>query len=65
MGRAYTEVGDEGIEDGDLEPSLCVRKSCEFLFESRLSRGGVARFVFEVIWRSSAADEGESEDMVT
>ena len=22
----YTEVGDDGIDDGDFEPTLCVRR---------------------------------------
>ena len=29
--KAYTEVGDEGIDPGEREPNLLVLRSCEFL----------------------------------
>lgn len=49
----YTEVGDEGIDEGDLVPAGCVRRCCDVRLESLFSFGGATRFVFEVTWRSS------------
>lgn len=57
----WTDVGDEGIEAGDLDPSRgAVCNSCDCRAERRCSRfesRGVAIFVFEVIRLSS--DGGE------
>lgn len=55
MRGAYTDVGDEGMDEGEREPRRWVRRSCELRLDILRSRAGLARFVFEVIWRSSAA----------
>lgn len=48
-----TDVGDEGIDAGDLVPIGCVRRCCDVRFESLLSFGEAVKFVFEVTWRRS------------
>lgn len=47
----YTEVGDDGIDAGDFEPTRCVRRCCDVRLESLF---GLVKRVFEVTWRSSA-----------
>lgn len=45
----WTEVGEEGIEEGEREPRRCVRRSWELRLESLRSRAGFTRLVLEVI----------------
>jgi hypothetical protein len=57
---SYAEVGDEGMEEGEREPSrgLAVCKSCEAWDESLCSLwDGVRRVEFEVILRRSTGGE--------
>lgn len=47
-----TEVGDEGIELGEREPTRCVRRCCEVRWDNRCSlAAGLARCVLEVTCR--------------
>ena len=55
--KAYTEVGDEGIDAGEREPRRPVRRCWEALWESLCSFGAVERFALEVTCRSSLAFE--------
>lgn len=63
MASTYTEVGDDGIDDGEREPSLavpvcrCGEARLEPLFSLLASLGGVVRIWLEVICLRSAAGE--------
>ena len=46
--KTYTEVGDEGIELGEREPTRWVRRCWEVRFERRCSLTGLAKLPFEV-----------------
>ena len=54
--QTYTEVGEEGIEEGEREPTLCVRRCCELRFDNFRSRVGLARFELEVMCRRSVGE---------
>lgn len=51
--KTHTEVGDEGIDEGDFEPMRCVRRCCDVLFDSLFSLGVAVRFEFEETWWTS------------
>lgn len=60
MAWSYADVGDEGMEDGEREPSLAMPfcKICEVCDDSLCSLwDGVRRVEFEVILRRSTGGE--------
>lgn len=54
--ETYTDVGDEGMEEGEREPTRCVRRCWELRFDSLRSRVGLARLELEMIWRRSVGE---------